>query len=283
MLTGTTGKGKSAACNFFMQKCTLESRASVSESMVATIDGKRVELIDTPGFLDPISVVEDNERLEFAKGLINMKCGFHVLGVVLDATKCIGAAEDRVFKNLLSIYKQYLPYVVIIFTRGIFLGSTEEEQKAELQHMIKEMKEKEKTSNFCQVLEKINHRYIVLESVFPVEQGYHASKSKELVKMIDTILKQTGKPATNDFALAMAESLKEAEVDRPTLIKELADRINTAITTMTAAQSNAFFTFLLHAMIKGGGRLATLGRAISTVKDYASTAYSYASEKCTFQ
>ena len=85
MLTGTTGSGRSAACNFFMQKCVFESKQSlvpvkkVTESRVATIDGKRVELIDTPGLLDPTSVEKDDEHLELAIALINMKCGFHVL------------------------------------------------------------------------------------------------------------------------------------------------------------------------------------------------------------
>ena len=267
MLTGTAGNGKSAACNFFMQKCVLESRASVPESMVATIDGKCIELIDMPGFLDPISVVEDNKRLEFAKALINMKCGFHAIGLVLNATKRIDAAEDRMFKNLLSIYEHYLPYIVVIFTHGKLLGSTEEEQKTKLHHIIKEIKEKDKTSNLCQVLEKINYRYMILECVEPMKQGYHASKSKELVKMIDTIFRETGKPATNDFALSIAENLNKVEVDHQLIVKELAVRMKEIADRYNATLPPRydFFTLLLH---------------------YASTTYSYASsaaEKCTFQ
>ena len=200
-----------------MQKQVFESRRSLlsvskkTESMVGTIGGKRIELIDTPGFLDPTLIEEENDRLEFAKALINMKHGFHALGLVLNATKCIdAAAEDKVFKNLLSIYEHYLPYIVVIFTHGKFLGNTEEEQKTIIQHMIKE---NDKTSNFCQVLEKINYRYIILESVSSMEQGYHASKSKELVEMIVTIFRETGKPATNEFALSrIAEQLKEVKV-----------------------------------------------------------------------
>ena len=34
-----------------------------------------------------------------------MKHGFHALGLVLNATKRIDAAEDRTFKNLLSIHE----------------------------------------------------------------------------------------------------------------------------------------------------------------------------------
>ena len=83
-----------------------------------------------------------------------------------------------------------------------------------MQGMIKEMK---KTTDFCQVLEKNNKLSLYNE------QGYHISKSKELIKMIETIFNQTKKPATNEVALAIAEQLKKAEVDQQVLIKELVE------------------------------------------------------------
>ena len=282
MLTGITGSGRSAACSFYMQKHIFEpkqlllSASKVTESRVATIDGKRVELIDAPGFLDPTSVEKDDKSLEFAIALINMMSqrGFHVLGLVHNITKRIEPAEDKVFKNLLSIYEHYLPYTVMIFTHGKYLGSTEEEQKTKLQGMIKGM---EKTSNFCQILEKINYRYIILESVDPKERGYHAKKSKELVKMIEIIFRRTRKRATNEFASSFAEHIMKYNVDQQVLIEELADRIKIAIRAMRTAESEDFFKFLVQAMIDGSGILATVGRAISKIRDYASTAYDYAS------
>ena len=94
MLTGATGNGRNAACNFYYAEMCFDSRLTVSESRVATIDGKCVELIDMPGFLDPTSVVGDKECLEFAKALINMKYGFHLLGLVLNVTKRIEAENS---------------------------------------------------------------------------------------------------------------------------------------------------------------------------------------------
>ena len=37
----------------------------------------------------------------------------------------------------------------------------------------------------------------ILECVKPMEEGYHASKSNELVEMIDRILRETGKPCSH--------------------------------------------------------------------------------------
>ena len=60
--------------------------------------------------------------------------------------------EDKIFKNLLSTYKHYLPYVVLIFTHGKHLGGTEDEQKSIVAGMIKEVNEKQKNSNLNQLL-----------------------------------------------------------------------------------------------------------------------------------
>lgn len=269
MLTGTTGNGKSAVCNFFMQRNIFKvehSFISVSklESGVATIEGKCIELIETPGFFDASLIEGDDERLEFAKALINIKSGFHMIGVVLSVSKRIEKSEDKLLKDLLCRYEHYLPYVVLIFTHGKHLGDTDDKQKNAVRDMINEIKE-DKTSTFYQVLEKINYRYIILECVRPMEKGYHASKSKELVKMIDTIFKETGKPATNKFALSIAEYLKKGMVDQTKLEEELADKIKTAQEMMkkdnskNAKEGNSnFYEYLRYAIIIGGGVLASL-------------------------
>ena len=267
MLTGATGNGKSAACNFFMQKEVFESRPSFfsvtkeTESEVATIDGKRIELVDTPGFLDPSSVEEDDERLKFARSLIKLKCGFHMLGLVFNITKRVEKGEDKVFANLLSTYSDCLPYVVLIFTHGKHLGNTEDDQKSALKGMIKEI-EKQEMSNIKQLFKKINYRYIILESVKPMERGYHAKKSKELIEKVDIVFKQTRKPATNKFALSIAKQLREVEVDQTKLEEELADRIKIAQEMAKKAKDKSgasnFYAYLGYSVLISGGIIAAV-------------------------
>ena len=294
MLAGTTGNGKSAVCNFFMQRNIFKVKHSfipVSkklESGLATIEGKRIELIDTPGFLDASLIEGDSERLDFAKALINIKSGFHMLGLVFNVSKRIEKSEDKLLKDLLCRYEHYLPYIVLIFTHGKHLGNTEDKQKSAVRDMISEIKE-DKTSTFFQVLEKINYRYIILECVEPMEEGYHASKSKELVEMIDKIFRETGKPATNEFALSIAEYLKKVKVDQTKLEEELADRIKTAQEMMKEDKSknessSNFYKYLKYAIIIGGGVLAGLfgpnpGQGISAASDTIRVV----AETCNFQ
>ena len=240
---------------------TRNSFLSVSkktESGVAIIEGKHIELVDTPGLLDPCSVEHDSERLDFARSLISMTSGFHMLGLVFNVTKRAERGEDKIFKNLLSTYKDYLPYVVLIFTHGKHLGDTEDKQKSVVAGMIKEVNEKQKNSNLNQLLKKINHRYIILESVKPMGKGYHAKKSKELVEMIDTIFKQTKKPATNSLASSIAENLKKTKVDQRKVEKELADRIKTAQAMAKKDESGGsnFYAYLGYSILIGGGILA---------------------------
>ena len=266
-----------------MQEQAHESRPSFlavsqeAESGVATIGGKLIELVDTPGFLDPSSVEEEDERLEFARGLINMKCGFHMLGLVFNIAKRVEKGEDKVFANLLTTYDYCLPYVVLIFTHGKHLGDTEDEQKSIVAGMIKEIDEKQKNSNLNQLLKKINHRYIILESVKPMEKGYHAKKSKELVEMIDTIFEQTKKPATNSLTLSIAENLKNAKVDQKKVEKELADRIKTAQEMAKKDESGGsnFYAYLGYSILIGGGILAAV---MSGVVPAALTAAAAAAE-----
>ena len=261
------------------------------ESVVAIIEGKRIELVDTPGFFDASLIEGDSERLDFAKALINIRSGFHMLGVVFNISKRIEKSEDKLFEDLLCRYKHYLPYVVLIFTHGKHLGNTEDEQKKVVEDMIKELKE-DKTSNLFQLLEKVNYRYIILESVKPMEEGYHASKCKKLVEMIDKIFRETGKPATNEFALSIAEQLKKVKVDQMTLEKELADRIKTAQEMMkkdkSKNESNSnFYEYLKYAIIIGGGVLAGLfGPSTGLIEQGISAAggaVRAAAENCTFQ
>ena len=292
MLTGTTGNGKSSACNFYMQKNFFKARRSLlsvtrkTESKVATVGGKRVELVDTPGFLDPSSVEEDDERLEFARGLIDIKCGFHMLGLVFNVTRRIEKADEKVLKNLLTRYKHYLPYIVLFFTRAKSLGDTEVEQKSVMKDLIEEI-QATKISSLPQVLEKINHRYIILESVEEMGEGYHGKKSNELVKMIGTIFKQTGKPATNDFALSIAKNLKKVKIDHNDLKKELAERIKVVQEMMKDTSkhtegSDKFYPYLKYAIINGGGLLAPLLPAPAGM-GAAVAAGLVIHEKCTFQ
>ena len=281
LLTGNTGNGKSEVGNFYMQRnffkaeCAFLSVSKRIKSGVTTIGGKQIEFIDTPGHLDPLSVDNDDKRLEFARGLMKIKSGIHMIGLVYNVTKRVDVGEDKIFGSLLSTFKHYLPYIVLIFTHGMDFGATDDEQKSKLEDMIKNLKEKGKNSNLYQVLEKINHRYIILESVKSMGRDYHAKKSKELIENINAVVKCTKMPANNNFMLLLAKDIEKAEACRDEVEKELANGIKTAQEIAKKDQSGGgnFYLYLGCAIIiaaAAGGKLApiispsTASYAIST-------------------
>ena len=271
VLTGTTGTGKSQTGNFFMQKKVFKAEhefISVSdkvESAVATIGGKQIEFIDTPGLLDPLSVENDKQRLEFARGLINMKSGIHMIGLVLSANVRIKPGDDKILGKLLSTFKHYLPYVVLIFTNGKSIGATDDEQKSKLEDMIKNVKDKTKNSNFNQVLEKINHRYIIIESVKDMGKDYHVKKSKELIENIKVVVELTKIPANNNFMLHFAKDIEKIEASQGQVEKELAKGIKTAQEIAEKDQSGEdnFYSYLGCTLIIGAAAGGIFGPVIS--------------------
>lgn len=213
VFTGPFGVGKSAACNFFMGKEVFESRPSFMTvtkkvaSCVATIEGKHVKLVDTPGLLDPSSI-KDEECLEFAKGLISIQYGFHAIGVVLNLNANIENDAASLFKNLLNIYNDYLPYIFLMFTHGKDFGQTDRQQNLAIKKMVKGQP---KDSKLSQILESINCHYLIIESVENMKKGYHTYKSKELLNIVEAIFRQTGTVTNNRFALSIAQTFKVSQ------------------------------------------------------------------------
>ena len=65
LVTGVTGSGKSSLCNFlscsntaFEAGCGFGSITEKSAAAIITMQGKRVKLIDTPGFCDDYETEE---------------------------------------------------------------------------------------------------------------------------------------------------------------------------------------------------------------------------------
>ena len=228
MFTGNLGDGKSSACNFFMQRPVFKATHSFERvttevaSCVATIEGKHVQLVDTPGLLDPCSIEKEEECLEFARALISIQCGFHAVGVVLNLDTNIERSQGNLFRNLMSRYKDYLPYIFLMFTHGKCYGETDYQQNLALKEMINNIT---KHPNICQILKQINYRYLVIESIDDMEKDYHSCKSRELLKTIEAIFELNGKPATNEFALFIAQNFK---MSKDKLETELTEGIKVA-------------------------------------------------------
>ena len=188
------GSGKSAACNFFFGKKVFESKISFSgvtmdtDFHVQMIGGKLTKFVDTVGLLDSDCKTEPEfERL--SKAILAVPNGIHAFGVVIKIGDRINAVEEQILEQLLHII-ELLPYTFVIFSNVYALGSHVEQQEGF------EILLNESPPVLPKLLEIINHRYIILESVLNKEQDYYDTKVDELMKIVQSILAENKEPFT---------------------------------------------------------------------------------------
>lgn len=190
LLTGNTGSGKSQACNFFMKEDVFSSEwslkpvATASCSCTRAVEGKCLQIIEAPGFLNPCSLSSTGEFDQLARAIIDMPNGVHAVGLVINIASRITKEDAKLLETLLTM-EEMIPYVFIIFTHAIVLGTSDKEQQETFKKMVNDSKScPEILQN---LLKNINNQYMLLESVEPMEQEYHRNKSLELFQILQKI------------------------------------------------------------------------------------------------
>ena len=196
LVTGVTGNGKSSLCNFL--SCsnsafeTATGFASITEKSgfaIITMQGKRVKLIDTPGFCDDYETEEEHME-EFGEAVVLASKGVNAIGLVINA-KARYTSNDTDTIEQLSQYQELWPYMFIIFTHAGSLGVTEDDQHKGLQSNFKELRCPESLKDLMQ---KVNNRYILVESIKPTDDPdeYYQKKTKEIETMMVNIYEANG-------------------------------------------------------------------------------------------
>ena len=193
MVTGVTGNGKSAFCNFlscsntaFESGSGFASITDKSAAAIITMQGIRLKLIDTPGFCDDYGS-EDEHMKEFGEALVLASKGVNAISLVISA-KSRYTSNEKTTIDKLSQFQELWPFMFIIFTHANCLGASEEDQKKTLQSNF----EAERCpAALNELMQKVSNRYILVESVKPSgdPEVYYQTKTKELYDMITAIHK----------------------------------------------------------------------------------------------
>ena len=168
--------------------------------------------------MDP-DVKSDDEIKELANAILCVPNGIHGIGFVIDIGN-ISSKVVKVLENLLA-YVDMVPYVFVIFSNAYLLSSTYEKQLLKLKILLKS---NDTLKILHKLLENIDNRYIILESVLNEEEGYYDTKVLELMKIIDSILDKQKEPFTcfiNDIARKLLESNKSQKECIDALKKDL--------------------------------------------------------------
>ena len=224
MVTGVTGSGKSAFCNFicaeevFQTNEGLISVTAKTQAITRRLLGKTVRLIDTPGFCDEYETNEEHMK-ELGQAIFLARNGVNAVGFTINASKRFTKNEARTIQEM-SKFKEIWPFTFIIFTNAGSLGEDEEEQKLQLQ---KNLASKRCPKSLHDLLECVGNRYILVESVEHTENqtAYYQQKVRELLHMIYKIYDLNGhKLYTNELFVKASKLVEQARQQKAATMEE---------------------------------------------------------------
>ncbi|XP_073699861.1 GTPase IMAP family member 9-like [Garra rufa] len=185
--TGKSHSGNTILCdtNAFGTKRSSKSVTQTCQTGTATVNGRTITYIDTPGFFDT-RCSEEQLRSEILKSIVKCAPGPHAFLILLKVDTYTGQEEEIVKKITETFGEVALKQAVVLFTHGDDLdeGQTIEEfvsENSELQKLV------DKCGGRCHV---IDNKYWNQQE----EDEYRNNKVaiQKLIKNIDKMVRENG-------------------------------------------------------------------------------------------